>query len=147
MVDVSGIVWWEVETVHPERFQRFHGALSGWTFERAFADTALGADYWIVQRDGRGIGGLQRAGADAAAPAAGTRVYLAVPDLEEALARVVELGGVVERERTELGGDDRWFGLFRDPCGISFGLWTENPGRTIARAGAPGPDDARAVPG
>ena len=119
-------MWWEVETPHPELFQRFHGALSGWTFARAFKDTALGADYWLVQLDGRGIGGLQRAASPVMVPAAGARVYLAVPDLEETLDRVVELGGRVERPRTALGGDDRWFGTFLDPTGVSFGLWTEN---------------------
>jgi predicted enzyme related to lactoylglutathione lyase len=64
-------------------------------------------------------------------------VHLAVDDLEAALARVVELGGTVDRARTELGGDDRWFGVFRDPTGVLFGLWTRNPerGDTPAREG------------
>jgi len=124
---MPGIVWWEVETVEPERFQRFHAALSGWTFVPAFEDTELGADYWIIQQDGQGIGGLQRAPASAAAPSAGTRVYLEVDDLEATLDRAAELGGTVERTRVALGGDDRWFGVFRDPAGVSFGLWTERP--------------------
>lgn len=121
---MAGIVWWEIETAEPELFRRFHGALSGWTFAQAFQDTELGADYWIIQQNGAGIGGLQRASATAGAPSVGTRVYLAVDDLESTLERVVEWGGTVERARTELGGDDRWFALFRDPTGVSFGLWT-----------------------
>lgn len=132
MACMPGIVWWEVETAEPERFQRFHAALSGWVFEPAFQDTQLGADYWIIHQGGHGMGGLQRAASAAAAPpssSVGTRVYLAVDDLEATLGRVVELGGVVERSRTALGGDDRWFGVFRDPSGVSFGLWTENPAR------------------
>jgi predicted enzyme related to lactoylglutathione lyase len=127
---MSGIVWWEVETADPERFQRFHAALSGWTFAPAFADTDLGADYWIIQQEGEGIGGLQRATPTTAAPAVGTRVYLAVHDLEETLDRVVDLGGTIDRTRTSLGGDDRWFGIFRDPTGVSFGAWTEHPAGT-----------------
>lgn len=123
---MAGIVWWEIETAEPELFQRFHAALSGWTFTRAFQDTDLGADYWIIQQDGRGIGGLQRASADAGVSSSGTRVYFAVDELESTLERVVELGGAVERARTELGGDDRWFALFRDPTGVCFGLWTEH---------------------
>jgi predicted enzyme related to lactoylglutathione lyase len=124
-----GIVWWEVESAHPDRFQRFHEALSGWTFRSALADSELGADYWIIQQEGEGIGGLQRA-SSAATPSVGTRVYLAVDDLESTLGRVVELGGTVQRSRVALGGADRWFGVFRDPTGVSFGLWTENPGRS-----------------
>lgn len=118
-----------IETAYPERFQRFHAALSGWSFEPAFADTELGADYWIIQDGGRGIGGLQRASSSAAPPSAGPRVYVAVDDLEAALDHVVELGGVIERPRIALGGDDRWFGTFRDSTGVSFGLWTEHPKR------------------
>jgi predicted enzyme related to lactoylglutathione lyase len=37
------------------------------------------------------------------------------------------IGGTVERARTELGGDDRWFATVLDPTGVSIGLWTENP--------------------
>jgi hypothetical protein len=31
-----------------------------------------------------------------------------------------------ERERTALGGADRWFAIIRDPSGVSFGQWTPN---------------------
>lgn len=126
---MAEIVWWEVEVADPQRFQRFHAALSGWTFSPAFQETELGADYWIIQQSGRGIGGLQRASSSNAPPSAGTRVYFAVADLEEALDRVVALGGRIERPRVALGGDDRWFGVFTDPTGVSFGLWTEHARR------------------
>lgn len=129
---MPGIVWWEIETAEPERFQTFHAALSGWAFRPAFAETGLGADYWIIRQEGQGIGGLQRGAAAAPRPSVGTRVYLAVDDLESALDRVVDLGGRVERTRTELGGDDRWFATFQDPTGISFGLWTARPVTTPA---------------
>ena len=119
------IVWWEIETPAPERFQEFHGALWGWTFEPAFADMELGADYWIIRSGDRGLGGLQRA-ATSAVPHAGARLYLEVGDLEATLRRVTTLGGQTERERTPLGGADRWFAIVRDPSGISFGLWTPN---------------------
>jgi hypothetical protein len=29
----------------------------GWSFESAFANTELNADYWIIKADGRSIGG------------------------------------------------------------------------------------------
>jgi predicted enzyme related to lactoylglutathione lyase len=127
------IVWWEIETPAPEAFQRFHGQLWGWSFEPAFADTALGADYWIIHSDGEGIGGVQRA-ATGVRPQAGTRVYVEVDDLEAALARVRELGGRVERSRTFLGGDDRWFATAVDPTGVSFGMWTARPAGGIGAA-------------
>jgi predicted enzyme related to lactoylglutathione lyase len=123
---VTAIVWWEIETPAPERFQEFHAALWGWTFEPAFAGTELGADYWIISSGETSLGGLQRAAA-ATLPQAGIRLYVLVADLEATLERAVELGGTVERTRISLGGDDRWFAIVRDPAGISFGLWTPNP--------------------
>lgn len=123
---MAQIVWWEIETPEPEAFQRFHTAMWGWTFESAFADTDLGADYWIIRADGRGIGGLQRSATEGR-PHAGTRLYLEVLDLEAELQRVQELGGRIERARTELGDDNRWFATAVDPAGIAFGLWTAQP--------------------
>lgn len=120
---MTGIVWWEIEVGDPDAFQRFHGDLWGWEFRREFEDSELGADYWVVVADGVGIGGLQRAGDDVA-PQSAVRLYVAVGDLEATLARAVAAGGRVLRERTELGGEDRWFGIVEDPCGIAFGLWT-----------------------
>src|SRR4029077_9076180 len=107
--------------------QRFHAAFSGWTFRPAFAGTELRAEYWIIEQNDHGIGGLQRADDASPPPSAGTRVYLPVDDLEDALARALSLGGAVERARTALGGDDRWCGIFGAPAGVPFGGWTERP--------------------
>lgn len=124
---MAGIVWWEIETPQPELFQDFHTVLFGWDFESAFAGTELEEDYWIIQHDGKGIGGLQRADAGAATPSVGTRVYVEVDDLELVLGQVIDLGGTVDRARTRIGEDDEWFGIIRDPTGVSIGLWTPNP--------------------
>jgi predicted enzyme related to lactoylglutathione lyase len=51
---MASIVWWEIETPDPETFQGFHNTLWGWTFRPAFADSALGADYWIITLDATG---------------------------------------------------------------------------------------------
>lgn len=98
----------------------------GWTFESAFAHTALGADYWVISSGGDAVGGLQRA-PRGCVPTAGTRIYLLVENLERALAQAESLHGTVERRRTALGGEDRWFATVRDPSGVSMGLWTPNP--------------------
>jgi hypothetical protein len=39
---MAEIVWWEIETLSPERFQRLHSALWGRSFEPAFSGTELG---------------------------------------------------------------------------------------------------------
>jgi len=58
---MTAIVWWEIETPAPERFQEFYAALWDWTFEPAFAETELGADYWIIRAGEASLGGLRRA--------------------------------------------------------------------------------------
>ncbi|MBP3044723.1 hypothetical protein KKR91_01970 [Arthrobacter jiangjiafuii] len=118
------IVWWEVETEAPEKFMSFHRDLHGWTFAPAFEDSEFDASYWIISSGESGIGGLQRA-TEGTAPTAGTRVYFETDGLESFLSRVREFGGQVERSRTDLGGDDRWFATFLDSCGVSFGVWTD----------------------
>ena len=123
---MSQIVWWEIESPDPEAFQRFHAAMWGWAFRPAFADSELAADYWVITAREVAIGGLQRS-ATPTPPHVGTRLYVEVDGLEEALRQVESLGGRVERARTELGGDDRWFATVVDPTGISFGMWTGNP--------------------
>jgi predicted enzyme related to lactoylglutathione lyase len=123
---MNGVVWWEIETTEPERFQEFHSVLWAWTFEPAFMDTKLGADYWIIKADGVAIGGLQRSLEPIELSTGGARIYFEVDNLEAALHAITKNGGSIERRRTELGGDDRWFGIYRDPTGISFGLWTAN---------------------
>ena len=120
------VVWWEVETPDPEAFQRFHAAMWGWEFRPAFQDTELDRDYWLILADGTGIGGLQRA-LTPGPPHAGARFYLEVDDLEATVDRAVAAGARVERPRTALGGDDRWFAIITDPAGISLGLWTAAP--------------------
>lgn len=125
LVAVSKVVWGEIETADPVAFQRFHAAMWGRTFRRAFEDSELDADYWLIRAGERVIGGLQRAAASSPPPQVGSRLYVGVDDLEQALDRFETLGGRVERRRTGLGGDDRWYGTALDPTGISFGLWTQ----------------------
>ncbi len=122
MVDLA---WWEVETPWPDRFREFHGAMWGWTFEPAFEDAGIGR-YWIVKEHmSATIGGLWESAA-LRPPVAGARMYLVVEDLEATLAYAVGHGASIERQRTGLGGDDRWFAIFRDPAGVSWGIWTDN---------------------
>jgi predicted enzyme related to lactoylglutathione lyase len=126
-VAASGVVWWELESADPVGTQRFYGELFGWTFERAFENSELDREYWLIRSDGRSIGGLQAARPGAPPPQAGTRLYVEVDDLEATLARAELAGATVERGRTFLGSDDFWFANVLDPQGISLGLWTSKP--------------------
>jgi predicted enzyme related to lactoylglutathione lyase len=126
------VVWWEIESPDPVRTQRFYRALFGWEFRRAFdqPNSELGRRYWIAERAGVGIGGLQESRATAPAADARVRLYVEVDDLEATLSRALELGATSERSRTFLGTNDFWFANVRDPTSISLGLWTSRPPAT-----------------
>jgi predicted enzyme related to lactoylglutathione lyase len=80
-----------------------------------------------IGSSGKATGGSEgcKRGSPDRLPQAGTRLYWRVEDLEGVLDRARALGAVVERERTELGGDDRWFATLLDPAGVSLGFWTD----------------------
>lgn len=128
---MSGIVWWEIVTPDPERFQAFHARLWGWTFRPAFKgpEAEIGADYWLVSTADQVIGGLQRSSPGDQRPGVGTRLYVEVDHLERTLEAVEAAGGVVERPRSALGGEDRWYATILDPTGVSLGLWTSYAAR------------------
>ena len=51
--------------------------------------------------------------------------YVQVEDIPETLAKISTLGGKVEKEKTEIGGDYGFYAIFRDPSGNRLGLWSK----------------------
>lgn len=94
---------WEIETPAPEKFMRFHAALSEWAFSERHRRTS------------------------ARRP---TRACTSPSTTSRPPWNASSPWGTLERPRVELGGDDRWFGVYRDPTGVSFGMWTANPEQT-----------------
>lgn len=56
-------------------------------------------------------------------PAGQVLVYIASDDIEVDLKRVVQLGGMVLKEKTEIPGTG-WFAVFQDPTGNILALYT-----------------------
>lgn len=123
------VIWWEIESPDPAGTRRFYAELFGWSFREEFADSELGHPYWIIEHEGKSLGGLQPKQVGSGLPEPGARLYVEVNNLEETLENAVRLGATRERDRIFLGSDDFWFANVRDPQGISLGLWTANPGR------------------
>jgi uncharacterized protein len=98
----------EIGVPDTDRAQKFYGELLGWTFE----STGHGAR---IQAAGL-PGGMHRedSGAD-------LQVFYVVSDLDEAAAKVIELGGKVE-EGGEEGPEGRWLYYCHDDQGVPFGL-------------------------
>ena len=98
----------EIGVPDPERAQRFYGAFLGWSFE----ETPNGARV--------DTGGLP-AGIHRYDGPPSIQIFYAVPDLDQAKERVLELGGEVD-EAGEEGESGRWLYSCRDDQGVPFGL-------------------------
>jgi len=121
-------VHFEIHATHPEVAMAFYGALFGWKF------TPWGtAGYWLVKTGEAGEPGIdgglvQRRGPP---PEDGQAVNaypctVNVASVDEALARVVALGGRIAVPRTAVPGVG-WVGYAKDTEGNLFGLHQRDP--------------------
>jgi len=116
--------WVEIRTTDIEKAATFYEDLFGWRVVTKQA--AEGSDYWIFDTgDEPRLENLRR-GALWLRPddgSLGIVVYVEVQDIQTTLERVKQLGGKVVAPRTREGS--AWKAYFRDPAGITLGLWQE----------------------
>ncbi|HEY4024730.1 MAG TPA: VOC family protein [Pseudonocardiaceae bacterium] len=117
------VIWFEIWVRDAERAKAFYGALFGWSF--APFDGYDPDNYWLIDagEDAAVNGAVVREPDSAARPSRGTVIYVHVPELDRAVAKVVELGGrvtVPARRITEAGGS---FAMVTDFEGNEVGLW------------------------
>ncbi len=115
-IPVGGICHLELFARDLKESAFFYGDLFGWT------TTPHDAGY-LFWKDPSGFGGgFTTAGSPVTNPAA--TFYIKVDNLSDVLNNISEHGGVIIRERTEIGGDNGFYALFRDPSGNNIGLWS-----------------------
>ena len=96
----------------------FYQSLFGWQITKA-----PGIDYHTV-KTGAGVGGgLSRRPIDE--PRSWVH-YVSVPSVDDAVARVTELGGTVVRGRTAVP-KTAWYAVVADPEGNIFAVWQADP--------------------
>ena len=111
LVNCAGaMVWNELHTPDRAASQQFYGALFGWQF------VAHDDESDEIRNGGRANGGLRHT-----AGAAHWRVYFAVADMDEAAARLPELGGEALTPIEQPDAQSRRL-LIRDPAGAECGL-------------------------
>lgn len=111
------VMHWQMISKDPEAVSKFYGALFGWN-----VSAANGLGYRMVETGAEsGIGG----GIWPAPPGSPETVqlYVEVPDIDAALARLQDLGGKVLVPKQTLPDGDA-MALALDPLGRSFGLMT-----------------------
>ena len=115
----SPVVHWQMLSADPQATATFYRELFGWQ-----VSSANGLGYRSIAADEGGIGG----GIWPAPPGAPEMVqlYVQVPDIDAALARIEALGGRTLLPRQVLPDGDA-MALALDPLGRSFGLMTPPP--------------------
>jgi predicted enzyme related to lactoylglutathione lyase len=108
----------QLNTTDPERASQFYSALFGWRFE-AVPDTQI--PYWGIYRGDTLNAGMMQQPPDAPAPPHWL-VYFGIDALDDAAAKIGELGGSVLVPKTDVPGGQ--FLLAADGQGAIFGLFS-----------------------
>ncbi|MCG7345863.1 hypothetical protein MHZ92_17255 [Sporosarcina sp. ACRSL] len=116
MEKVTGnVVGFELSSQEPEKAAEFYSTVFGWKIAEPRWD------YWAVSTGGgenSGIdGGIGRGPNDFPH---GTRIQIEVEVIEEAIAKAIENGAMVVRDKMEF--DEFYLAYLVDPTGIGFGL-------------------------
>jgi len=121
---MSRLTWFEIQAADPARAMRFYGHLLGWTFE------SFGDDYWLIHTGdpaSPGIdGGLMPRRGEAPAEGAPVNAFtcvVSVADVDDAVARLGELGGSVTVAKFPVPSVG-WLAYARDTEGNVFGMMT-----------------------
>ena len=118
----TAVTHFEIYGEEPAKLEEFYRNLFGWQIEQA-----PGIDYWRIQTgaaDAEGIGGglTYR-------PIPGPRSwvhYVNVTSLDETVAEVQRLGGVILRPKTAVP-KTAWYAVVADPEGNIFAVWQADP--------------------
>ena len=118
------IVWRDLLTNTPEASQRFYGELFGWEFEEPGVIFGIGGSggYTLIRHNGRLIGGIVDTNA------LGKRdnisqwiTTMSVTDIEAAVDRVVDAGGIVMSPPESIGSRGR-MAIVEDATGAIFAM-------------------------
>ena len=111
--------WVEMVTEDSKAAQSFYGDLFGWSYEGVPMQN--GQQYAMFQPEAGGPGGGIMHKPDPRLPTT-WMPYVAVADLEAAVAKVATLGGSVQVGPTPIPGRGS-FAVIQDPTGGVIGLW------------------------
>lgn len=126
MSDTHGMVWWsELLTRDVAGAKEYYGKLCGWQFQDAPMPNGI---YTLALRDGAPTVGMLDMSSDAMFEGMPPHwfTYLAVDDVDAAVAETRAAGGQVMREPFEVPGTGR-IAVISDPGGAAIGIMTPEP--------------------
>lgn len=117
----ASICWFEVPADDLGRAKKFYSSLFGWKFAKL---SAAIADYWHVDTAGKDAspdGGLM----PRMHPDQSITVYVPVPSVDKAMAKVEKLGGIICKPKTAVPHMGH-FAICEDTENNTFELWEPN---------------------
>lgn len=135
--DRGAFIWYELMTTDRAAAAEFYGSVVGWTFGDTSASPPGGPDYRMIQRSDGGLTGGVLTLTDAMCEGGarpGWLGYIHHPQVDDAVARIVEAGGTVHIAPHDMDGVGR-IALVADPQGAP--IYVMNP------APPPGDPDAK----
>ncbi len=128
--------WIDAFQPDPEAAARFYGPLLGWTFDAPVSmPEGMAGEYRTARCGGRLVAGIGQA--PTGLPAAAWTTYVAVEEIDVAVARAVDAGGAVVAGPTGHGDAGR-VAVLTDPAGVGFGLWQAGTRPGAERVNEPG---------
>ncbi len=115
--------WNELATTNAQTCRKFYEELFGWTSKTSEIG---GTDYTVFKSGDKDIGGLMEMSGEGWGenpPPPHWMAYVAVGDVDAAVARVTELGGTVCVPPTDIPTVGR-FSVINDPTGATISLMT-----------------------
>jgi predicted enzyme related to lactoylglutathione lyase len=107
----------EIPTTDLEKSNAFYSNLFGWKI------TVMPQMHWASFETGAEPGGgFSKVEKVSSVGEQGVLLYVSVENIQEALARVMELGGSVIKEKTEIP-EMGWYAHFADPFGNIIGIY------------------------
>ena len=117
----ASVCWFDVPADDLGRAKKFYGSLFGWKFAKL---PAAVADYWHIDTGGKDAspdGGLL----PRMHPGHTITVYVTVPSIDKAVAKVQKLGGTVYKPKTAVPHMG-YFAICEDTEHNNFALWEMN---------------------
>ncbi len=114
---MHNLVYWEIPATDRKKSADFYARLFGWKTTESGSNYTM---FEVAEGVGGGIFQVERM------PEPCIEVYIKVASIPATLQKVEELGGKVEKPKTEIGGGFGYYAFFRDPCGCRIGIWAKD---------------------
>jgi predicted enzyme related to lactoylglutathione lyase len=114
------VMWFEIRVRDVQGAMAFYRGLCGWQFSRL---AGYAEPYWLIDGSGAAVQGALMAGDPSGD---GTRLYVEVTDLQQAIELATRLGGREASPPRRITPTAGTFAVITDPEGNHLGLWTDS---------------------